>query len=359
MFNSKVLKIYAIIAVCFLGTGAPYAFAATQEHSHKNEATQKYYCPMHPQIVSDKPGVCPICHMKLVLQDEPSEKVSTIAVHGRVPVKLSDSQRQLLSMATAVVEERSLQQTLKTWGVLAHDPELYEFQVEFLRIERTHYEWDRTRNPLSYKRELTPWEKLDIEIRHRGLSEDWMKDVIAVGKPDRRLIFHHEGEGTWFYIYVHESLASNVKKGDKVELVPQSGSLGAFEGEVQYVDQVIDASTRMIKIRVLSKNTPKEMMPNAPVDAIVHVDWGVKLSVPEEAIIFTGMNQLVFVANENEFSPRDVKLGVKTDHFYEVKEGLMAGEKVASSGNFLIDSESRLKAAVSGMAHQGHEGHAQ
>ena len=74
------------------------------------------------------------------------------------------------------------------------------------------------------------------------------------------------------------------------------------------------------------------------------------LTVPVEAVMPAGEENLVFVSHgEGYFEPRDVKLGAKTENFYEVKSGLTAGERVAVSGNFLIDSESRLQGALQGM----------
>ncbi|MBI2916081.1 MAG: efflux RND transporter periplasmic adaptor subunit, partial [Elusimicrobia bacterium] len=75
----------------------------------------------------------------------------------------------------------------------------------------------------------------------------------------------------------------------------------------------------------------------------------------EEAVLNTGERQLVFVATSGgKYEPRNVHLGQEAEGYYEVLAGLSKGEKVVTSGNFLIDSESRLKAAVSGASGHSH-----
>lgn len=86
----------------------------------------------------------------------------------------------------------------------------------------------------------------------------------------------------------------------------------------------------------------------------VKIEYGKRLSVPEEAILDSGSEQLAFVAREGGyFEPRKVKLGDKVDGQFIVLGGLTAGERVVTSGNFLVDSESKLKSAVGGMGVPG------
>ncbi|MBA4395178.1 MAG: efflux RND transporter periplasmic adaptor subunit, partial [Desulfobacca sp.] len=74
------------------------------------------------------------------------------------------------------------------------------------------------------------------------------------------------------------------------------------------------------------------------------INLGKRLVVPEDAVIDTGLRQIVYVdKGEGNFEPREVSVGLKTDQMVEVTQGLRIGEKVASSANFLIDSEAKLK----------------
>ena len=93
----------------------------------------------------------------------------------------------------------------------------------------------------------------------------------------------------------------------------------------------------------------------------IKVPLGQKLAVPEGAVIDTGIRQVAIVdKGAGFFEPREIKVGAKVDNYYEVLTGLKVGERVVTSANFLIDSESSLKEALGGMAgmpgmeHGGH-----
>jgi len=91
------------------------------------------------------------------------------------------------------------------------------------------------------------------------------------------------------------------------------------------------------------------------VDVYLKTDLEEKVVVPVEAVMRTGERDLVFVAQgDGHFEPRHVQVGAKTDEYYEFKAGLSAGERIAVSGNFLIDSESRLQGALQGMTSGEH-----
>ena len=84
----------------------------------------------------------------------------------------------------------------------------------------------------------------------------------------------------------------------------------------------------------------------------ITVDYGEQLTIPSEAVLDSGMRQVVFVAlADGYFEPREVKLGTRMENQYIVLSGIKSGEKVVTSGNFLIDSESRLSSATSDMKH--------
>jgi Cu(I)/Ag(I) efflux system membrane fusion protein len=90
----------------------------------------------------------------------------------------------------------------------------------------------------------------------------------------------------------------------------------------------------------------------------IKVHLGQRLAVAEGAIIDTGLRQMAIIdKGSGYFEPREVKVGAKVDNYYEVIQGLKVGEKVVTSANFLIDSESKLKEAVGAMAGMEHMGH--
>jgi hypothetical protein len=105
-------------------------------------------------------------------------------------------------------------------------------------------------------------------------------------------------------------------------------------------------------------NPGDELKPDMYANVDLRIDYGEHLAVPQEAVLDSGTEQLVFVAREDGyFEPRKVKLGPKVGNLYVVLAGVKAGEQVVTSANFLIDSESQLKSALGGMAAVGHAGH--
>jgi Cu(I)/Ag(I) efflux system membrane fusion protein len=113
-------------------------------------------------------------------------------------------------------------------------------------------------------------------------------------------------------------------------------------------------------VRFEFPNPDGRLKPEMYANAEIKVRLGQKLTVPEGAIIDTGVRQMAIIdKGSGYFEPREVKVGSKVDNYYEVIKGLKAGERVVTSANFLIDSESKLKEAMAGMAMPGmdHSGH--
>jgi len=157
------------------------------------------------------------------------------------------------------------------------------------------------------------------------------------------------------YADVYESDLPYVKAGQNIEAVTVSLPGEVFKGVVKSLDPVINPKTRSARVRAVIRNDRNFLKPDMYLNAKIKIDRGEKLSVPESAVMDTGTLRIVFVAQEDGFfEPREVSLGAKTEDFYHVKSGLSEGEKVVSSGNFLIDSESKLKASLSAIA-GGHQ----
>ncbi len=123
-------------------------------------------------------------------------------------------------------------------------------------------------------------------------------------------------------------------------------SQGSRPGRVSYVNPYLDAATRTGEVRVEVRNPGGELKPGMFVDVVLERDLGVRLAVPESAVLFAGDRRVVFVdLGEGRLAPRDIVLGPKAGDLYEVRQGLREGEIIVTSGNFLIAAESRLKSA--------------
>jgi Cu(I)/Ag(I) efflux system membrane fusion protein len=111
----------------------------------------------------------------------------------------------------------------------------------------------------------------------------------------------------------------------------------------------VDEATRTTKVRFEYDNRDLILKPGMYATVELALDMGHGLAVPEDAVIDTGQRKIVFVAHGGgHFEPREIRLGNKVDNFYPVLSGLAENELVATSAQFLLDSESRLKAAVGG-----------
>ncbi len=128
-----------------------------------------------------------------------------------------------------------------------------------------------------------------------------------------------------------------------------------FTGKVIYIYPSLDPNTRTARVRLELPNAHGKLKPEMYANVEIKVHLGSKLAVPEGAIIDTGIRQMAIVdKGSGYFEPREVKVGAKVDNYYEVIKGLKAGERVVTSANFLIDSESKFKEAVGGMGGMEH-----
>jgi Cu(I)/Ag(I) efflux system membrane fusion protein len=151
----------------------------------------------------------------------------------------------------------------------------------------------------------------------------------------------------WVYASVFEDEMHWIKPGQKVALTSTAFSGETFSGFVTGVAQTVDPATRTARVRIRLPDKERKFHPEMFLAATISADIGSKLAVPEEAVIDSGTRTIVYVVKDGDtFEPRDVKIGVRASGYYEVLSGLAEGETVVVSGNFLVDSESRLKGAM-------------
>ena len=165
----------------------------------------------------------------------------------------------------------------------------------------------------------------------------------------------------WLYADIYEYELPFIRLGQEASIRLSYIPAETFRGKAIYIYPSLNPETRTAKVRFEIPNSHERLKPEMYANVEIKVHLGQKLVVPEGAIIDTGLRQLAIVdKGSGYFEPREVKVGAKVDNYYEVIKGLKAGERVVTSANFLIDSESKLKEAVAGMAgmpgmeHAGH-----
>jgi Cu(I)/Ag(I) efflux system membrane fusion protein len=158
----------------------------------------------------------------------------------------------------------------------------------------------------------------------------------------------------WVVVDVYEADLPNVKVGDEAKLTIE-GLADPVAAKVRFVSPTIDESTRTLKVRLDLANGDGKAKPGAFVTAELDAPLGRGLAVPESAVVRTGSRNVVFVIHGGRHvQPTDVVLGPLVGGHYKVISGLNAGDEVATGAQFLIDSESRLRATGGGGGHSGH-----
>ena len=154
----------------------------------------------------------------------------------------------------------------------------------------------------------------------------------------------------WIIADIYEFEAADVKLGQPATVTLSSFPEREFTGKITYIFPQVDNATRTLKVRIELANKGFALKADMFADVVLQINYGNKLVVPQEAVMDSGTEQLVYVSlDDGYFEPRRIQIGARVDDRYIVLGGVQAGERIVTSGNFLIDSESKLKSASSGM----------
>ncbi len=156
----------------------------------------------------------------------------------------------------------------------------------------------------------------------------------------------------WVIAEVNEQDVAQVRIGGKARVTVDAYSERTFDGKVNFIYPTLNNATRTVQVRIELSNPKGMLKPAMFANAQINVgNSGKVLSVPSSAVIDSGNSQVVLVRlTEGRFDPRAVTLGSRSDDYVEVLSGIADGEQVVTSANFLLDSESNLKAALGGMS---------
>lgn len=389
--------------------------------SNDQTASVYYTCPMHPSVVSDRPGDCPICGMSLVPRvSEPA--VSEEEVSGMLTeVSISPRQRVLANVATSQAEVRSLEKKIVTVGRFDVDEQRMAHVAAWIggRVERLYVDFTgtvvREGQPLldiyspallqtqeEYLTTLPPVEGSESEVLRKarerlreatrrrlllwGITEPQIEELErsrkagttttiyapASGTVLRKMV--HEGmyvkEGQtlfdladlssiWMFADLYEQDIPFIELGQAVVVHSDAHPGRTFRGTIAFIDPVVNPRTRTVSIRANFRNRDGSLKPSMFSRAEIVVPLPSTLVVPASAVVNTGERQVVWEETApNRFTPRHVVLGSRVGDWYQIVEGLGPGAAVASSGGFLLDSESQLKAIAGGAglhAAMGHE----
>ena len=372
-----------------------------------------YWCPMHPEITSDDPNAtCPKCGgMRLMPRPGPSGRPGG-SVPGLSPVEISSERTQLIGVRTAQVVRARLAPQLRTVGFVAanetsvaivaprytgwveelrvaqsgqrvekgqvlatiYSPELLTAQQVFLNAVR----WsDKASGPQAggaasldadarKRLQLLGVAKEDIEeLARRGQALSAMPIRSPVSgyvarkaalpglyvQPGTELFQIADLSTVWVVADVYERDMSRVEVGQTARLILGAYPGESFTGKVQFIYPAVNPESRTLQARMAFRNPGLKLRPGMYGDVVIEMAAAEGLVVPGEAVVDTGEMQYVFLARDRgRFEPRVVRLGARGQDRVQVLEGLAEGDVVVTTANFLVDSESRLRAAVEGFA---------
>lgn len=373
-----------------------------------------YKDPMHPWYTSDKPGTAPDCGMDLVpvYEGESGAKgiridpvtVQNIGVKVQEAVKkrmnkvirtngkVDYDERRLYSVNTKVmgwVEKLYVDYTGKLVRkgeplMELYSPELVTTQEEYLqalayqkKLQQSNLDEARKGSDElleSARRRLKYWDIPESELRaleERGTPKKTMTiyspaDGVVTDKMVRagqnvmagmELYRVADLSTVWVLADIYQYELPWVKLGQPVDISLSYLPGKPFRGTITYIYPYLSQETRTAKVRIEVRNSrafelKPDMFASVKIVSLISIDAVV---VPDQAIIRSGERNIVVIAlGGGYFDPREVKLGVQSEGEVQILEGVEAGEKIVVSSQFLIDSESNLKAAINQMA--GHAG---
>jgi membrane fusion protein, copper/silver efflux system len=258
-----------------------------------------------------------------------------------------------------------------------YSPELYSAENEYLLA------WQRVQQlkaggGAELEQARTLFDSSSRRLRLLGIGEPEIAALEKGGKPDYEILLRSPVSGhvlskrvmdgqsflagevlfevgamspLWARAYLPDSDLAFVKPGDPAEITVSFLPNKLFATRVDFVYPHVDPQTRRAEIRMEVANPNHELRPNMWAEVLIEADAGEVLVVPASAVIDTGLRCVAFVVKpDHHFEPREVKVGLRGDDYWQVLGGLTAGEQVVTRALFLVDAESQLKAAEAGMA---------
>jgi Cu(I)/Ag(I) efflux system membrane fusion protein len=398
-------------------------------------AATRYHCPMHPTYISEKPGDCPICGMKLVPIDRqaapPGHGTGAAAPAGAEPesnvpgyatVTIPEDRLQMMGITLAEARHMELDQSIRTFGRVTYDetrvhhvhtkfegfiehlfadyvgqyvkrgqplfsiysPELFATQREYLLALRAQEQMPVLKEASG--KGIGDGIDLLAAARQRlalwDISEKQIRQLEETRTPFRALTIHSPVAGyvtaktavhglrvmpgdnlydvvdlsiVWVLADVYEVSLPFVRRGLPATMTLPYLPGRTWRGRVVFMDPTLDPATRTVKARLEFPNRNGELKPEMYAEVVIGGARARGIVVPESAVISTGERNIVFVAQGGGvFEPREVVTGGKVRDLWEIRQGVADGEQVVTGANFLLDSESKLKASTSGTAGHKH-----
>ncbi len=299
-------------------------------------------------------GKCPHCgeELGIILKEAMPEGYSS--------VRLDENKERLIGIKTEPAAKRLLEKTVRAVGTIAKDPELYQAEAEYLQAIQAVEKAKAGNIPEIVASSEKLLESTRIRLTSMGLSAELIQEIESRKEADKSLLYAQPNQPVWVYARIYEYEIPLVKVGSEavIKISALAGSESVMKGKLLAMDPSVDPMTRTTRVRIRIDSAEGVLRPDMYVDVEIKTNLGEVLAVRKDAIFDTGTRQIVFIQTPaGTLEPREVALGARTEDWVEVRSGLSDGDPVVVSGNFLIDSESRLKAALQNIGSEGGHSH--
>jgi Cu(I)/Ag(I) efflux system membrane fusion protein len=264
---------------------------------------------------------------------------------GRAGVSLSLERQQLIGVTYGKASKETLTKEIKATGKVAFDPELYT-AIEEYRQALLSYQQIKNDSYGSLKEQTRLLlDSARTKLKLMGFTDAKIKALVA--QKEGGMDFLLPDGKAWIYAEVFEYETSGLKIGQKLEATLPSLPQQKFEGIISSISPALNNQNRTVRVRAQVLDPKKVLRPDSFMNVKILVEFGERLVVPDEAVLFSQGKAFVFVSEqEGKFEPRFIEIGEKTENRYEITAGLQEGETIVTSANFLIDSESKLRSVL-------------
>jgi multidrug efflux pump subunit AcrA (membrane-fusion protein)/rubrerythrin len=439
--KARIIVTIAAITLAAIGAFVRHTAAAD---ATVTQGKTLYTCGMHPQIIQDHPGNCPICGMKLTpirrqasdsqagerkvkfykstmnpgetssVPGKDSMGMDMVPVYDEAPgndsaIVVDAATRQSMNLRTATVRSGPLRKIIRTVGTIDYNetalaevttkfkgwiekldvdatgqlvhrgepmfeiysPELYSAEAEFLLASKGGYTNDpgaaelreTAANKLKFfdvpDAQIAKLEKTGVALKTLPVAAPMSgfvieKDAVAGQMVDAGVRLYRIADLgiVWVMAEIYEQDLPFVQLGQEAVVKVAAFPDREFRGRVTYVYPTVDEKTRTARVRLEFENPGYFLKPGMFVSAQIQAELADSaVLAPDSAVLRSGAKNTVFVALAGgKFEARDVALGVEGgDDQVQILSGLTAGERIVTSGQFLLDSESQLREAIDKM----------
>ncbi|MBI5557023.1 MAG: efflux RND transporter periplasmic adaptor subunit [Deltaproteobacteria bacterium] len=485
----QVVAVLLILAVA-IGAGLFLRLGSSPSHDHDADksavtAQVKYTCPMHPEIITDEPGQCPICGMDLVkietetqpaagsgpmksaeddffsdlkepgqrrllfyrnpmngevtspvpmkdemgmdyvpvYEDEMQPSGKTGVPEGRVTIRVGPEALKSSGVQTAPAVRERISRTVRAVGLITADetrirhvhtkvdgwveslsvnfngqlvtagqpilslysPTLLTSQEEFLRARETAAKFSTNQDEGLRKLGQQLFDSARRRLELFDVPSSFINDLEREGKTSRIVTLNapvagfvtaksiFEGQQivpgqelftitdlsrVWIEANLYEYEAGQVAVGQEAGLTLPYAPGVRLQGKVTYIYPFLNPESRTLKVRFEFANQDFLLKPAMYADVAIDLATVEGVVVADSAVMDTGTRKLAFVEIEaGTFEPREIETGVRGNGKVQIISGIRTGEMVAVKANFLLDSESRLRATTLRLIDKGHESH--